>query len=109
MYAEYYTALLILEWYNNSERYASLGSIEGHLAIPIATMDELQGRTNSGKRKRPWNRITPDEEDKILAPTCRGLSLYKQKSATIEQTSGCLCSYRNLLLVMVSTEQKPPF
>jgi len=26
-----------------------------------------QGRTNSGKRKRPWNRITSDEEDKILA------------------------------------------
>ncbi len=26
-----------------------------------------QGQPDSGKRKRPWNRITPDEEDKILA------------------------------------------
>jgi len=42
MYAEYYTALLILEWYNNSERYAFLRYIEGHLAIPVATMDELK-------------------------------------------------------------------
>jgi transposase InsO family protein len=26
-----------------------------------------QGQPNSGNRKRPWNRITPEEEDKILA------------------------------------------
>jgi len=26
-----------------------------------------QGQPDSGNRKRPWNRITPDEEDKILA------------------------------------------
>jgi len=26
-----------------------------------------QGQTSSGNRERPWNRITPDEEDKILA------------------------------------------
>jgi hypothetical protein len=24
------------------------------------------GQPNSGKRRKPWNRITPDEEDKIL-------------------------------------------
>jgi len=26
-----------------------------------------QGQPDSGNRKRPWNRITPDEEDRILA------------------------------------------
>jgi putative transposase len=26
-----------------------------------------QGRADSGTRERPWNRITPAEEDKILA------------------------------------------
>jgi len=26
-----------------------------------------QGQTDSGNRKRPWNRITPEEERKILA------------------------------------------
>lgn len=26
-----------------------------------------QGQSDSGKRKRPWNRITPGEEDKVLA------------------------------------------
>ena len=25
-----------------------------------------QGQPDSGNRKRPWNQITPDEEDKIL-------------------------------------------
>jgi putative transposase len=26
-----------------------------------------QGQSDSGNRKRPWNRITPEEEDKVLA------------------------------------------
>ncbi len=31
-----------------------------------------RGQPDSGNRKRPWNRITPEEEDKVLA-VARGL------------------------------------
>ncbi len=33
-----------------------------------------QGQPDSGNRKRPWNRITPYEEDKILAVARRTLN-----------------------------------
>jgi len=40
-----------------------------------------RGQTNSGKRKRPWNRITPDEEDKILAAAMESPELSSRQLA----------------------------
>jgi transposase InsO family protein len=48
-----------------------------------------QGRADSGNRQRPWNRITPAEEDKILA-VARGFSELssRQLSAWITDNEG---------------------
>jgi transposase InsO family protein len=48
-----------------------------------------QGRTDSGNRKRPWNRITPAEEDKILAVARESPDLSsRQLSAWITDNEG---------------------
>ncbi len=41
-----------------------------------------QGQAKSGNRKRPWNRITPDEEDKILAAAMESPELSSRQLAT---------------------------
>jgi len=48
-----------------------------------------QGQTDSGNRKRPWNRITPEEEDKILAVAQESPELSsRQLSAWITDKAG---------------------
>ncbi len=48
-----------------------------------------QGQPDSGNRKRPWNRITPDEEDKILAVAWESPELSsRQLSAWIIDNKG---------------------
>ena len=48
-----------------------------------------QGRADSGNRRRPWNRITPDEEDKILAVARESPELSsRQLSAWITDNEG---------------------
>jgi len=48
-----------------------------------------QGQPDSGNRKRPWNRITPDEEDKILAVAQKSPELSsRQLSAWITDNGG---------------------
>jgi len=48
-----------------------------------------QGRPDSGNRKRPWNRITPAEEDKILAVARESPELSsRQLSAWITDNEG---------------------
>jgi len=48
-----------------------------------------QGRADSGNRKRPWNRITPAEEDKILAVARESPELSsRQLSAWITDNEG---------------------
>ncbi len=48
-----------------------------------------QGQPDSGNRKRPWNRITPDEEDKILAVAQESPELSsRQLSAWITDNEG---------------------
>ena len=48
-----------------------------------------QGQPDSGNRKRPWNRITPDEEDKILAVARESPELSsRQLSAWITDNEG---------------------
>ena len=60
------------------ERAAILSVVETMCRRKRQTLSELgiarstyyqwrQGQPNSGKQKRPWNRITPEEEDKVLA------------------------------------------
>jgi len=41
-----------------------------------------QGQTDLKNRKRPWNRITPDEEDKILAAAMESPELSSRQLAT---------------------------
>jgi len=41
-----------------------------------------RGQTNAGNRERPWNRITPDEEDKILAAAMESPELSSRQLAT---------------------------
>jgi len=41
-----------------------------------------RGQTSSGNRERPWNRITPDEEDKILAAAMESPELSSRQLAT---------------------------
>ncbi len=60
-----------------------------------------QGQPDSGNRKRPWNRITPDEEDKILAVARESPELSsRQLSAWITDRAGFAVSestvYRTL-------------
>jgi RNA-directed DNA polymerase len=63
---------------SNVEKAVILSMVETVLRGKRQTLSELgvarstyyrwrQGRPNSGNRKRPWNRITPNEEDRILA------------------------------------------
>jgi putative transposase len=40
-----------------------------------------RGQTRSGNRERPWNRITPDEEDKILAAAVESPELSSRQLA----------------------------
>ena len=48
-----------------------------------------QGQPDSGNRKRPWNRITPEEEDKILAIARESPELSsRQLSAWITDNAG---------------------
>jgi putative transposase len=48
-----------------------------------------QGRPDSGKRRRPWNRITPDEEDRILVIARESPELSsRQLSAWITDNEG---------------------
>jgi len=48
-----------------------------------------QGQPDSGNRKRPWNRITPEEEDKILAVARESPELSsRQLSAWITDKAG---------------------
>ncbi len=48
-----------------------------------------QGQTDSGNRKRPWNRITPEEEDKILATAMESPELSsRQLAAWITDNAG---------------------
>jgi putative transposase len=48
-----------------------------------------QGQPDSGNRKRPWNRITPDEEDRILAIARESPELSsRQLSAWITDNKG---------------------
>jgi len=48
-----------------------------------------QGRTKSGNRERPWNRITPGEEDKILAVAMESPELSsRQLAAWITDNGG---------------------
>jgi transposase InsO family protein len=48
-----------------------------------------QGQPDSGNRKRPWNRITPEEEDKILAAARESPELSsRQLSACITDNEG---------------------
>ncbi len=48
-----------------------------------------RGQTDSGNRKRPWNRITPDEEDKILAAAMESPELSsRQLAAWITDNAG---------------------
>ena len=48
-----------------------------------------QGQPDSGNRKRPWNRITPDEENKVLAITWESPELSsRQLSAWITDNEG---------------------
>ena len=48
-----------------------------------------QGQTDSGNRKRPWNRITPEEEDKILAAAMESPELSsRQLAAWITDNAG---------------------
>jgi|TARA_Y100000310_G_C20615218_1_gene780263 transposase InsO family protein len=42
-----------------------------------------QGETNSRTRKRPWNRITPDEEDRILAAAIESPELSSRQLAVL--------------------------
>jgi hypothetical protein len=48
-----------------------------------------QGQPDSAKRKRPWNRITPKEEDKVLAVARESPDLSsRQPSAWITDNEG---------------------
>ena len=48
-----------------------------------------QGQTDSGNQKRPWNRITPEEEDKILATAMESPELSsRQLAAWITDNAG---------------------
>ncbi len=48
-----------------------------------------QGQTDSGNRKNPWNRITPDEGDKILAAAMESPELScRQLAAGITDNAG---------------------
>ena len=42
-----------------------------------------QGQPDSGNQKRPWNRITPDEEDKILT-VAPGATRFEKPEKTVE-------------------------
>ena len=41
-----------------------------------------QGQPDSGNRKRPWNRIIPEEEDKVLAVARESPDLSSRQLAT---------------------------
>ncbi len=41
-----------------------------------------QGQPDSGNRKRPWNRIIPEEEDKVLAVARESSELSSRQLAT---------------------------
>jgi len=48
-----------------------------------------QGQPDSGNRKRPWNRITPEEEDKVLAVALESPDLSsRQLAAWITDNKG---------------------
>jgi putative transposase len=60
------------------------------LVIPRSTYYRWrQGQPDSGNRKRPWNRITPEEEDKILAVARQSPELSsRQLAAWITDNAG---------------------
>jgi putative transposase len=60
------------------------------LGIPRSTYYRWRrGQPNSGNRKRPWNRITPEEEDKILTVARESAELSsRQLSAWITDNEG---------------------
>ena len=60
------------------------------LVIPRSTYYRWrQGQPDSGNRKRPWNQITPEEEDKVLAVSREYTELSsRQLSAWITDNAG---------------------
>jgi putative transposase len=59
------------------------------LGIPKSSYYRWRRGLSSGNRKRPWNRITPEEEDKILAVALKSPELSsRQLSAWITDHEG---------------------
>jgi len=73
-------AIILAQVENNSrgKRQALMA-----LGIPKSSYYRwCQGQPDSGNRKRPWNRITPEEEDKILAVARESPELSSRQLAT---------------------------
>jgi putative transposase len=82
------------------EKAAILSQVEGRFGSKRQALSELgvpkssyyrwrRGRTDSGKRRRAWNRITPGEEDKILAAAMESPELSsRQLAAWITDNAG---------------------
>ena len=61
-----------------------------------------RGQPGSGNRKRPWNRITPEEEDKILAVAREYTELSsRQLSAWITDNAGFAISESTVYRILV--------
>ncbi|MBA7492934.1 IS3 family transposase ISPko4 [subsurface metagenome] len=85
---------------SNVEKAVILSMVEPMLRCKRQALFELgiarstyyrwrQGQPDSGNRKRPWNRITPDEEDRILAVAREYTELSsRQLSAWITDNAG---------------------
>jgi len=85
---------------SNVEKAVILSMVETMLRHKRRTLSELgipkssyyrwrQGQPDSGNRKRPWNRITPDEEDRILEVARKSPDLSsRQLSAWITDNEG---------------------
>jgi len=85
---------------SNVEKAVILSMVETMLKCKRQALFELgiarstyyrwrQGQPDSGNRKRPWNQITPDEEDRILAVAWESPDLSsRQLSAWITDNAG---------------------
>jgi len=72
------------------------------LGIPRSTYYRWRrGQPNSGNRKRPWNRITPEEEDKILTVAQEYTELSsRQLSAWITDNEGFAVSESTIYRIL---------
>ncbi len=83
-----------VESYSKGKRQALMA-----LGIPKhSCYRRCQGQTGSGNQKRPWNRITLEEEDKILAivresPEQRSRLMAKVHGKDTAMLEGRVCLY----------------